>query len=77
MTAGQTVKMCHPDGYATVTGSGGRFVGWIPNGIQGTIYLTTPDHRSAVVNFDGKLLATVALAHLERVEEAPAAHPAA
>lgn len=67
MFAGDTVVMNHPDGYATITGSGGRFVGWIPNGVAGTIYLVNADARRAVVNFEGKLMATVELSHLRPV----------
>jgi hypothetical protein len=67
MKAGDAVLMQHPDGYTTITGSGGQFVAWIPNGIPGSIYLLTPDQRSAVVNFDGKLIATVPIAHLRAV----------
>lgn len=76
MTAGTHVVMTHPEGYATITGSGDRFVGWIPNGVAGTIYLLTPDREHALVNFDGKLLATVPLAHLRPVSPAAIA-PAA
>ncbi len=76
MQAGTRVVMAHPNGFATITGSGGRFVGWIPNGIGGNIYLLTPDREHALVNFAGQLLATVAVEHL-RVEPLPAVAPAA
>ena len=49
MKPGDVVRMHHPDGYATITGGGGTFVGWVPNGIPGLIYLLTPDEGSAVV----------------------------
>jgi len=71
MRSGEIVTMNHPDGYATITGRGGDFVGWIPNGIQGVIYLFTPDARSAVVQFDGKLVAAVPVEHLRTVGAAP------
>lgn len=77
MNAGDTVLMNHPDGYATITGSGGRFVGWVPNGVRGTVYLFTPDRQSAVVNFEGKLIATVPVAQLRPAGLAAAVHPAA
>ena len=75
MKPGDEVSMQHPEGYATITGRGGAFVGWVPNGIAGMIYLLTPDEGGAVVQFDGKLLATVRVAHLklERRASAPAA----
>jgi hypothetical protein len=75
MTPGDAVSMQHPDGYATITGGGGTFVGWVPNGIIGMVYLLTPDESSAVVQFDGKLIATVPVRHLklERRASAPAA----
>lgn len=76
MNAGTHVVMTHPQGYATITGSGGRFIGWIPNGVAGTVYLLTPDREHALVNFDGKLLATVPLAHLRPAPSVPVA-PAA
>ena len=76
MQAGTQVVMDHPDGYATITGSGGRFVGWVPNGIGGTIYLLTPDREHALVNFAGQFLTTVSVEHL-RVAEMPAVAPAA
>ncbi|MEX2570941.1 MAG: hypothetical protein WD737_06520 [Gemmatimonadota bacterium] len=60
MMPGDTVVMHHPDGYATVTGAGGEFVGWIPNGIHGVVYVLTPESGRAVVHFEGKLIATVA-----------------
>lgn len=59
MNAGDCVVMNHPEGYATVMGAGNRFVGWIPNGIRGVVYLLTPDSDRAVVHFAGKLFATV------------------
>ena len=59
MVAGETVVMNHPDGYATVYGPGEAFVGWIPNGIRGVIYLLTPGTQRAVVHFEGQLFATV------------------
>jgi hypothetical protein len=64
--------MNHPAGYATVTRPGGEFVAWIPNGVRGAIYLLTPDGRHAVVNFEGKLVATVALEELSPVRESMA-----
>ena len=75
MNPGDVVSMHHPNGYATITGGGGTFVGWVPNGITGLIYLLTPDEASAVVQFDGRFLATVPVAHLklERTASAPAA----
>ena len=75
MKPGDVVSMHHPDGYATITGGGGTFVGWVPNGITGLIYLLTPNERSAVVQFDGKLLATIPVAQLrlQRAASAPAA----
>ncbi len=75
MKPGDVVSMRHPEGYATITGGGGTFVGWVPNGITGLIYLLTPDEGSAVVQFDGRLLATVPVEHLklERRASAPAA----
>ena len=75
MKPGDVVRMHHPEGYATITGGGGTFVGWVPNGIRGLIYLLTPDEESAVVQFDGRLLATVLVEHLEieRRASAPAA----
>lgn len=76
MQAGTRVEMAHPDGYATITASGGRFVGWVPNGIGGTIYLLTPDRQHALVNFAGQFLTTVPLEHL-RVAEVPQVVPAA
>lgn len=76
MQAGNRVVMAHPDGHATITASGGRFVGWVPNGIEGTIYLLTPDREHALVNFAGQFLTTVPIAHL-RVVETPAVVPAA
>lgn len=77
MNAGDTVLMNHPDGYATISGGGGRFVGWVPNGIPGTVYLFTPDRQSAVVNFEGKLIATVPVAHLRSAVLASTVSPAA
>lgn len=76
MQAGNHVVMDHPDGYATIRGSGGRFVGWVPNGIEGTIYLLTPDRQHALVNFAGQFLTTVPVEHL-RVVAAPSVAPAA
>jgi hypothetical protein len=75
MKPGDAVSMQHPDGYATITGRGGTFVGWVPNGITGLVYLLTPDEGVAVVQFAGKLLATVPVEHLklERAASAPAA----
>ena len=70
MVPGDTVVMTHPDGYATVTGAGNEFVAWIPNGIQGVIYVLTPERDRAVVHFDGKLIATVACAFLRVVSSA-------
>jgi hypothetical protein len=62
--------MNHPAGFATVTRPGGEFVAWIPNGVRGAIYLLTPDEQHAVVNFEGKLVATVPLDELSPVLEA-------
>lgn len=76
MNAGDSVVMSHPDGFATITGGGGQFVGWIPNGVSGTVYLLTPDHEHALVNFEGKFLTTVPVAQL-RVQAMPAMAPAA
>lgn len=76
MFAGAKIVMSHPDGYATITGSGGQFVGWIPNGIQGSVYLLTSDQKHALVNFEGKLLTTVPVEHL-RLEEGARVAPAA
>jgi hypothetical protein len=59
MVPGDIVVMAHPDGYATVTGAGGEFVAWIPNGIPGVVYVLTPDRDRVVVHFDGRLIATV------------------
>jgi hypothetical protein len=61
MHPGDTVIMAHPDGYATITGAGGEFVAWIPNGIRGIVYVLTPALDRAVVHFEGKLIATVSL----------------
>ena len=77
MIAGDRVEMNHPDGYATISGSGGRFVGWIPNGITGTIYLVNGESGRAVVHFDGKLMATVEIDFLRRIQEPAAAVPSA
>lgn len=74
MVPGDTVMMTHPEGYATVTGGGGDFVGWIPNGVHGVVYLLTPDCDRAVVHFEGKLFATVAKEHLT-VRAMPGAAP--
>lgn len=65
MFPGDTVVMNHPNGYAEVTGRGGEFVAWVPNGIRGVIYVLTPEKNRAVVHFDGKLIATVAREHLQ------------
>lgn len=75
MAPGDRVIMAHPDGYATILGAGDRFVGWVPNGVIGTVYMLTPDLNRAVVHFDGRLFATVDCSVLERREsvEAPAA----
>ena len=73
---GDTVVMSHPGGYATITGGGGQFVGWIPNGIRGIVYVLTTDARRAVVHFEGKLIATVPVTHL-RVEFSAVALPVA
>ena len=70
MKPGDVVRMHHPEGYATITGGGGTFVGWVPNGITGLVYLLTPDEESAVVQFDGRLLATVPVGHLALVRNA-------
>ena len=59
MISGDFVVMNHPGGYATIEGKGGAFVGWIPNGVTGVVYLMTPGGDRAVVNFDGRMLATV------------------
>ena len=72
MKPGDVVRMHHPEGYATITGGGGTFVGWVPNGITGLVYLLTPDEESAVVQFDGRLLATVPVGQLELVRNASA-----
>ena len=64
MKPGDQVSMNHPHGYATITGAGGAFVGWVPNGIRGTVFLLTPDARSAVVRFAGTLVATVRVSEL-------------
>ena len=72
MRPGDTVTMNHPAGYATVTRPGGEFEAWIPNGVRGAIYLLTPDMSHAVVNFEGKLVATVPLAELSPTLEAVA-----
>lgn len=76
MMPGDTVVMNHPNGYATVFDGGGRFLAWIPNGIYGVIYVLTPAHDRAVVHFERKLIATVAIEHL-RVDRAAAAAPVA
>lgn len=68
MVAGDTVVMNHPEGYATVYGPGDAFVGWIPNGIRGVIYLVTPKTERAVVHFEGQLFATVEQNVLEAIE---------
>ena len=72
MIPGDTVVMQHPDGFATVSDGGGRFVGWIPNGIQGVIYVLTPSSDRAVVHFDGRLIATVSVTELSLVKMAAA-----
>lgn len=72
MKSGERVAMNHPDGYATIEGAGGVFVGWIPNGVVGVVYLTTSDSDRVVVNFDGRMLATVPAGWL-RQESAAAA----
>ena len=59
MMPGDKVVMNHPDGYATVRGAGDKFMGWIPNGIRGIIYLLTPDSGRAVVHFGNELFASV------------------
>ena len=61
MMPGDSVVMNHPEGFATVRGAGDTFVGWIPNGIRGVIYLLTPETDRAVVHFEGQLFATVGL----------------
>lgn len=76
MLPGDSVIMCHPDGYATVTDAGGEFVAWIPNGVRGVVYVLTPSHDRVVVHFEGKLIATVDSRHLE-VQPLPAASPVA
>jgi len=76
ISAGATVVMNHPAGYATVSDGAGRFVGWIPNGIRGVVYLLARSADRAVVHFEGKLNATVDLVHL-RLDAAPAAPPVA
>jgi hypothetical protein len=76
MIPGDSVVMHHPEGFATLTGAGGGFVGWVPNGVPGVIYVLTPDKRRAVVHFAGKLIGTVPLEHL-RVVHSSAASPAA
>lgn len=76
MIPGDTVVMNHPAGYATVFEGSDRFVGWIPNGIRGVVYVLTPSGDRAVVHFEGKLIATVAKEHL-LVEVGAARSPAA
>ena len=73
MMPGDTVVMNHPEGFATVSDGGSRFVGWIPNGVVGVVYVMTPSTDRAVVHFEGKLIATVAIEHLRGVEQAGAA----
>lgn len=77
MMPGDTVVMNHPEGYATVLDGGGGFIGWIPNGMHGVIYVLTPTGDRAVVHFEGKLIATVALEHLRLNSSAAQATPVA
>ena len=78
MRSGDIVSMDHPEGYATITGGGQTFVGWVPNGIRGVVYLLTPNAENAVVQFDGRLIATVPVAHLRpTLSASSAASPAA
>jgi hypothetical protein len=76
MLPGDRVVMASPNGYETVEGRGGEFIGWIPNGIEGVIYVLTPDRDRAVVHFDGRMIATVPCASL-RVRSAGAVAPVA
>ena len=70
MMPGDAVVMNHPEGYATVCDGGSRFIGWIPNGVSGVVYVRTPSADRVVVHFDGKLIATVAAEHLRFVRHA-------
>lgn len=70
MMPGDAVVMNHPEGYATVFDGGSRFIGWIPNGVAGVVYVRTPSADRVVVHFEDKLIATVAAEHLRVVAEA-------